>query len=62
MHATDNTAKKEEHLKPSDAEDGVRGFGVCYAGFRSCFGPEFPLYNLISPFWDGSMVFCVLIC
>lgn len=55
MCATDNTAEKEEPSEPSDTGYGVKGFGVCYAGFGSCFGSVFLLYDLISPFWNGSV-------
>lgn len=28
------------------------GFGVCPAGFQSCFVPIFPYYASIPPFWN----------
>lgn len=45
----------QSHRSPPDTGCGITGSGICYDGFRSCFGPVFPLYDLISPFRNGDV-------
>lgn len=34
---------------------GAAGFGVCPAGFGTCFYPVLPHCALIPPFWNGNV-------
>ena len=44
--------QSKEHF---DATDGDAKFGVCSAGFQSCFGPVFSCYALFPKFCTGSV-------
>jgi hypothetical protein len=38
-----------------DIRHEVAEFGVCLAGFLSCFGPVFPYYAPFSMYWNGNV-------
>lgn len=43
------------HLSPFDTGHGAIGFRICPAEFQSYFGPLFPYYASIPPFWNGNV-------
>lgn len=38
-----------------DAGHRAIGVGICPTGFQSCFGPMFPCYASILPFWTRNV-------
>ena len=44
--------RSEEHF---DIRRGDAEFGVCPAGFQSCFGPVFPHYAPFPTFWNDNV-------
>lgn len=43
-------------LEPRDARHGTIELDVFSMGFWSCFGPIFPCYAPIPPFWNGIVI------
>ena len=41
--------------KTSEIRHRATEFGVCPAGFWSCFGPVFPHYAHFPQFWNGDI-------
>lgn len=50
-------------LEPRDARHGTIGLDVFSMGFWSCFGPIFPCYAPIPPFWnEDRAIVTILYC
>jgi len=54
--------KGDGDLKCLDIRHGVAEFGVCPAGFQTCFGPVFPHYGPLPIFLDWKCVTCTIVC
>lgn len=54
-HATISKAGRVKPSKAFDIKHEATGFGVCTAGFWSCFYSVFLIYAHIPPFWDSNV-------
>jgi hypothetical protein len=59
VNKTERNLRSEEYF---DNRHGNEEFGVCSAGFRSCFGPIFPYYAPSSCLSDWKCMICTIVC
>lgn len=52
---SDSKAGRVEPSKSSDIRYRARGPAGFFCGFQFCFGPVFPNYALVPPFWNGNV-------